>query len=85
MNAVGVGDRRYKLSGFKPIAIEHGLAGIGGAHDDIRAFNYRVGIVHRFDINLQRFRHFLREPIAMLPRGAVNFDFVYRTDTTDSG
>ena len=85
MDPVGVGDRRYKLSGFKPVTVEHGLAGIGGAHDDVRTADYSAGIVNRLNIDLQRFGHFVRESIPMRLRRAVNFDFFYRTDTTDSG
>src|SRR4029077_18822937 len=44
VNAVGVGDGCYKLSWFKPVTVEHRLAGIRGAHDDIRAIYHSLGV-----------------------------------------
>ena len=83
MDAVGVGDGRDQLSRLQPFSVEHRLAGIGRAHDDVRSFHYSFGAAHRLDFNVQRFGHLFGEAIAVFPGAAVDLDRLNITHGTD--
>src|SRR5215475_680020 len=83
MYAVGIGNRCHELPRLEPVPVEHRLACIGGAHDDVRTSHHSFWITHGLHLDIQEFRHLLGKSIAMFFRHAIYFHLFYGTDRTD--
>ena len=78
MHAVGIGDGNHQLARLQPASLEYRLAGVGSAHDDIRALDDRAGGGDRLYFDVQGFGHFFGEAVAVLFGRAVDQDLVDR-------
>src|SRR6266481_2111548 len=83
VHTVRIGNSRHELPGLQPVAVEHGLARISGAHDDVRASHHSFRITHGLNLHVQELCHLLGKSISMFFRHAINFHLVYGTYRTD--
>ncbi len=81
VDAVGVDDSRDQLPRLQPVAVEHGLARVGRAHDDIRSFDHRFRTAHRLNFDIHQLGHFLGKSITVLFRAAINPNLLDGTHT----
>src|SRR5713226_9388358 len=83
MHPVGINNSCDELPRLEPTTIEHGLAGIGSAHDDIRSFDDSLGTAYRLYLDVQQLCHFFREPFPMFSRTAVYLNRLDISNTTN--